>query len=304
MLSVSTCWRSARVRNGAQLIDALVDAGAKAVELEYRISAEMFEQMKPRLAAGVVSITSIHNFFPVPERAGFEKGSGDLFSFAAEDEAERRVAVEHGLRSIEAAAELGAKAVVFHLSKVPMPNGMDELRQFYDEGAVESAAACEFRRDFMAVRRKRAPKAFAAVMSSLDNLVTAAEKCGVTIGVENRYHPNEIPDPKEIGEILAAFDGAPIGYWHDVGHAVVQERMGVCPQSDLLEAYGERMVGIHIHDVVGHDDHWAPGTGEVDFSQVTPHVPAGALRVVEAHSKVSRQELVSSLAFVKGLGLG
>lgn len=304
MISVSTCWRSAKVRDGARLVEMLVEAGARTLELEYRITGEMLQQMKPVLAAKDVGVSSVHNFFPVPDVLQSQRGSGDVFLFSSDDASERELAVKYGVRSIETAADVGARAVVFHLSKVPMPNGTDELRDFYDDGAIDSAKARGFRSDFLATRGRLAPKAFDHVLSSLDKLLSVAQKYGVVIGVENRYHPNEIPDFSEIGRILETFEGAPLGYWHDVGHAEVQERFGIGSQQRLLEAYGDKMVGIHVHDVVGHDDHWAPGTGEVDFAPIARHVPADALVVIEAHSKVSRDELAASIDFVRKAGLG
>ena len=302
MISVSTCWRSPVVRNGAQLLDTMTDAGAQAVELEYRITRRMFEQMEPRLDLGQVRVTSVHNYFPVPEILEDDRGGGDLFSFASEDDEERRLAIEYTIRSLRMAARVRAKVVVVHLSKVPMDNGVKQLKAFFDDGAIESVEARRYRKDFATTRRERAPRAFKRVLSSLDKLVLAADKYGVAIGVENRYHPNEIPDADEIGTILQTFQGAPIGYWHDIGHAVVQERLGILPQADLLEAHGGRLVGVHVHDVVGYDDHWAPGAGEVEFSDVTPYVPTDALKVIEVHPKVSRDELVTSLAFVGNAG--
>ncbi len=303
MISVSTCWRSDRIRDGARLVDAVVDVGADALELEYRMTSDMFAQAKGQLAVRHVPVSSVHNVFPVPDDDESGRGSGEVFQFASDDEDDRRRAIEHGIRSMEAAAEIGAKAVIFHLSKVDMPTGMDELRAFYDEGAIESAEARRFRSDFLAARKRLAPKAFDHVLWSLERLVPAAEEHGVTIAVENRYHPNEIPDFSEIGRILAEYEGAPVGYWHDIGHAEVQGRLGIYPHEELLAAYSGRMSGVHVHDVVGHEDHWAPGTGEVDFSRIVPYVPSEAIVVIEAHGKVSREELVASLGFVRGIGL-
>jgi len=88
-----------------------------------------------------------------------------------------------------------------------------------------------------------------------------------------------------------------------VGHAFVQERLGFDSQEDMLGRFGGRMGGIHIHDVVGYDDHWAPGTGEVDFELVARYVPSDAVRVIEVHSKVSSAELTESMRFVERVGL-
>lgn len=303
MISISTGWRSGRIRDGAKLADAMADVGAKAIELEYRITAGMLEQMLPRIALTGIAVSSIHNYFPVPDVLDPDRGSGDAFMMTSDDRDERELAVTYGIRSLEAAARLGAPAVVFHLSKVQMDNGMSDLKAFFDDGRIDSGNAGRLRRELLATRRGLAPRAFERVLECLDKLVDAAGKYGVIVGIENRYHPNEIPDFAEMDRIFDLFEGGPVAYWHDVGHAVVQERLGFIRQKELLEAYGSRMAGIHIHDVVGHDDHWAPGTGEVDFTPIVPHVPRGAARVIEVHSKVSREELISAVAFVEGIGL-
>lgn len=303
MIAVSTSWRSSRITDGGRLLDAILDAGAEAIELEYRVTGDMFSAMRPRLAAGDLRVPSVHDPFPRPDFSRQGRGTGDPF-LSSEDEEERRLALAQGIGSLEAASDVGASAVVFHLGKAPMANGSDELKAYFDEGTLDSGEALRFKRELLAARRRLAPKAVDRVMSCLDKLLGVAGKYSVTLGVENRFHPSEIPDFDEIGLILSRFEGAPIGYWHDVGHAVVQERFGICAQRGLLEAYGSRMVGIHLHDVVGYDDHWAPGMGEVDFAEIAPNVPAEAVRVVEVHSKVERDELVRGVQYAREAGLG
>ena len=75
---------------------------------------------------------------------------------------------------------------------------------------------------------------------------------------ENRYYFQEIPDFDEIGIILNEFDGGRIRCWHDVGHAAVQENLGICTQKDLLEAYSDKIIGMHLHDVENLHDHLSP----------------------------------------------
>ncbi len=303
MISISTGWRSGKIRDGNELLDEILDVGAKSIELEYRIRRATFEQMRPRLAAGDLGVGSIHNVFPVPQDDPSGLGSGDVL-FSSEDHRERELAVAYAVGTIQTASELGARVVVFHLSKAPMPSRIEELKQHVDDQMMDSAGGRRLVTEILDLRRRVAPKAFDRVLSCLDTLVETARKYGVAIGVENRYHPHEIPDFDEIGRILDEFAGGPIGYWHDVGHAIVQERFGIAKAGRLLETYGPKTIGIHVHDVVGHDDHWAPGTGEVDFALLAPHVPADALRVVEVHSKVTRDELASSLELLERIGLG
>ena len=137
------------------------------------------------------------------------------------------------------------------------------------------------------------------MLLSLERLNREAEKRGIFLGIENRYHIHEIPDLDEIGLILQRFKGGNIRYWHDVGHSKVQENMGLNRQRDLLEAYSEEMIGIHLHDVRGVDDHLAPGQGEVDYDEIKPFMNPSIIKILEVNSKVKRNELLEGIRFVK-----
>jgi sugar phosphate isomerase/epimerase len=133
----------------------------------------------------------------------------------------------------------------------------------------------------------------------LEELNRVAEKRGIFLGIENRYHFHEIPDLEEIGLILRSFKGGNIRYWHDVGHAKVQENIGISSQRSLLEAYGEDMIGIHLHDVRGLDDHLAPGQGEMEFSDIRVFLKPSIITVLEVHPEVERKALLEGIRFVK-----
>jgi sugar phosphate isomerase/epimerase len=75
--------------------------------------------------------------------------------------------------------------------------------------------------------------------------------------------------------------------------------MGICRQKDLLDAYSEKMVGIHLHDVKGLDDHFSPGQGEIDFAEITPFIKPNIIKILEIHSKVERKELLEGIQFIK-----
>ena len=92
-------------------------------------------------------------------------------------------------------------------------------------------------------------------------------------------------------------------YWHDVGHALAQENMGIIRQRELLEAYSEMMIGIHLHDVIGCDDHLAPGQGELNFEEIKPFLNSSHIKILEVHSKVDRNDLVEGIRFIKSVGI-
>ena len=49
MLGISTCWWSDRVSEGKEIVSDILELGLTEVELEYRISNVVFQQMKPKL---------------------------------------------------------------------------------------------------------------------------------------------------------------------------------------------------------------------------------------------------------------
>lgn len=142
-----------------------------------------------------------------------------------------------------------------------------------------------------------------AVLFSLETLNREAEQKGLFLGIENRYHLHEIPDFDEIEMILEQFRGGNIRYWHDVGHAFAQENMGIIPQKDLLRAYSEMLIGVHLHDAEGLDDHRAPGQGEVDFDQIKSFLKPSHIRILEVHSDVGEKDLRKGIQHLKSLGI-
>jgi sugar phosphate isomerase/epimerase len=72
-----------------------------------------------------------------------------------------------------------------------------------------------------------------------------------------------------------------IGFVLDVGHAYTLDRLGFYPFQEWLERFSARIIGTHLHDVVGLADHFAPGLGEIDFDLVARYLPRKANRTCE-----------------------
>jgi sugar phosphate isomerase/epimerase len=250
MLGISTCWWHNKVGRADNIVGEILRLGLEGVELEYRITHTMYREMKPRLK-GTLQVLSVHNVFPIPEGLGPDAGSGDLFLLSSTDSEERSRAVKYTIRTIEHAHDLEAQAVVLHLGRVDMQSPEEEFSRLYSGGVIHEKEALAFTDDQRHTRQAIARKNLDAVLRSLEKLNKEAEKKGVSLGIENRYHFHEIPDFEEIGLILKTFQGGHIRYWHDVGHARVQENLGIIGHNDLLKAYSEQMIGIHLHDVRG-----------------------------------------------------
>ena len=244
-------------------------------------------------------VLSIHNFFPKPEERAKEQGSGDLFLLSATEGDERATAVKYTLRTIEHANDQEAQALVQHLGHVDMTNPIDSFRELYESERINQDEGEAFLEEQREVRKSKHRKNLDAVLFSLEKLNQQAERQGVFIGIENRYHFHEIPDYEEIAIILREFEGGNVRYWHDVGHAGVQENLGVCRQKDLLDAYSDKMIGIHLHDVHGLDDHLSPGQGKLAYEEITPFLKPDLIKVMEVHPKVGKEELLEGFRFIQ-----
>jgi sugar phosphate isomerase/epimerase len=292
MVAVSTCYWSEDLTDPEAMIADILDSGFESIELEYRISESQFQKIKSVIKKKL-SVSSIHNYFPKPDDPRI-KGSGDLFLLSSTDKDEHATAVKYTLKTIEYANEMEAKAVVLHLGKVDMENPFEKLKNLFEQGKITQEEGKKFVEEQIKIRNSLKQKNFDAVLKALDKLVIPAEKYGVFLGVENRFYPHEIPDLEEIKIILKEFEGSNIRYWHDIGHAVVQERLGICPQKDLIINFLDDMIGIHIHDVKGIEDHLAPGEGELNLGDILKDIKKEVIKVLEVHKKAKKENLIKA----------
>jgi len=300
-LGISSIWRASEIRDGQRLLEALTQVGLNGMELEYRITSTTFSEMLPLLKSMNIQVWSVHNYFPLPEILSPDKAGGDAFALSSPDLEERRLALRYTMRTIEVASDLGARAVVLHLGRVEMEEPMEHLKQCYREGGIGSEKHRDILSLFFRERGNRQERYFNIVRRNLGALIQRAEQLGISLGIENRYYLREIPNFQETRLLLEEFSGAPIGYWHDVGHAATQENLGIEKQKDWLDAYGDTLLGVHLHDAVGYEDHLAPLQGEVRFESIYPFFNDSVIKILEVRPTVSPEAIQTGITYLKAL---
>lgn len=303
MLGISTAWKSREIRDGSLLIKEILDLELDGLELEYRITETMLHDIRPYLSPENTRVFSIHNFFPVPNIVPQEKGNGDLFLLSSQNSNERTQAIKYTINTIQHAVDLGAKVVVLHLGRVSIDTIKTRLFEFYDEKMIGSKPFVAFMREAKSLRAQAKDKTFDFLLKSLEKVVREAERYDIYLGIENRYYFREYPDFDEIGYIFEKFKGANFGYWHDVGHAKVNENLGLINANLYLEAYGEKLLGVHLHDVKGYKDHFEPGSGSFDFEGIKKYLKPETLKIIEVHPKVTKEDLLNGIKFLKSIGI-
>ena len=298
--ALSTMWAVGRFPELADFFDAGRRLGFARFELNHAINSAMLEGLS---LDG--TIASVHEPCPADLSMGMLRERNWLVS--APDEENRRQGVAAIRRSIDLAHKLGAKVVIVHPGRVDIDTGLEsELMSLYRAGQAGRPDYGRAKERLAAARAVQAEINMRSVRRSLVELAEYAAKKGVRLGLENRYHYHEIPLPDELEDLLSLDGGEVIGYWHDTGHAQTLESLGFGTHEEWLRRFGGpqgRIVGVHLHDVVGITDHQAAGKGQIDWGMVARYLPVNALRTCEFLASNSPEEVAAGARLLAEKGV-
>lgn len=300
-LALSTSWNSFRHTEGESLISEVKKLGFKQVELNFKLNSLIVDQVASLVDKGEIEVVSVHNFCPAPEGVSPDQALPDYYSVSSLDESQRRQAIEQTKKTIDAALRLNARAVVLHCGRVEIPDLTVELIHLYSNGLKNDKEYQDLFSRMLKEREDTRGPFLANALRSLEELDAYAKNKGISLGIENRFYYREIPNFQEIDNILETFEGSTIAYWHDTGHAQVLDNLGLNKQMDYLENYGSRLLGIHLHDVVGGRDHKAPLQGDIDFNMFTPYINKETLSVIEAHHPANSEDIVKAREYLSSI---
>ncbi len=300
-LSLSTMWaqQDRFVADMHLFVEEARRLGYDAIEISHATPEGPFERL---LSSPDVAISSIHAPAPLVRLEG---GPNSALNLAALDAGERQAAIDYTKRSIERTRAAGGRFVVVHLGGVgnKMFDPELQLRRLYDSGTRDGERIEALRAQCHKLRAEGAAPWVEQAHATLAQLAEHAEANGVAIGIENRLHYHEIPQPDEAAALLAPYAPEVAGYWHDVGHAEVQWRLGLVDKRRWLDVNGGRCIGSHLHDVTGLADHRAPGKGEVEWDYIAAGIPASALRVFEINQGQSADDVAAAIPFLRERGV-
>ncbi|MGE3856698.1 MAG: sugar phosphate isomerase/epimerase family protein [Dehalococcoidia bacterium] len=303
--ALSTMWavQPRYERDLGAFMDRAAELGYEAIEINHSMTAEHAGAI---LGHARLPVTGVHG--PAPLERHPSAGWNRELNLASTDEAERALSVQYHRASIALAAEAGASLVVVHLGGVGsrMLAGERRLRSLYDRRA---SVPEEWQRAVDETLKERAAQAapwLEQARRSLDEMAETAADAHVTLSIETRLHYHEIPLPHELADLLAPYPAEVAGYQHDVGHAEVHHRLGVTDRSAWWDLLGDRLTGLHLHDVRGLTDHRAPGNGDVDFAWLAERIAAarpGANRTFEIDQRESDEDTARGLVLLRDHGI-
>jgi sugar phosphate isomerase/epimerase len=307
LCALSTMWSQGRFKQDGEEHDSMPAFGRKAAELGFE-HAEINYVIPPSgvealIASKTIAFSSVHS--PCPRVRMPDGRLSDAYNLAALDDDERRAAVDVARTSVDTAVRANASLLVVHLGGIgnAMFDEEKQLRKLYDHPANDATELERLRKNGIDRRRREAPKHLAGARQSLDELAEYAAAKGVTIGLENRYHFSEFPDPDEMAMLLADYPPSVAGFWLDLGHAEVLDRLGFIDHRRWLDELSDRCVGAHVHDVDGLADHRAPGFGTADWLHYAAKLPPLIPRVCEINQKQDEERVAGAIPFLREVGI-
>lgn len=264
------------------MLREMADLGFSHVELSHGIRITLVPGILRALEEGVIRVSSTHNFCPLP--TGCTQPAPNAFEPSESDPTHHDQWLRQTRRSLDFAAQVGARVLVTHLGSVrfwwrnPVGKLLDRADEFYSAPAVNAPARWADDPKFAALREKVLKKIrvrmgpyWEQVRASIEEIRAHAVGRGIALGFENRERPDELPLDDQFEELLAGIaQPNTAGYWHDTGHAHLKEQLGIINHRGHLEKNAARLVGFHLHDTTGEGrDHQPVGEGGVDFEMVS-----------------------------------
>ena len=282
------------------MLEEIRGLGFEYAELSHGIRLSLIPGIFDAVDAGVIRISSLHNFCPLP--IGVNQAAPNIFKFTAENERERENAVRHTLKTFETAQRVNAPLVVLHMGAVEMKEYTDKLLDMVKDGKKDTPKFQKLVEEMEDRRAKLSEKPMQYAYEILRKLIAEAEPRGLKLGIENREAVEEILFDNDYPFFLHEFQSPSVVYWHDTGHAQIKENLGFINHAEHLKAVQRRLYGFHIHDVeFPGRDHRAPGTGTVNFKTLKSFVKPEQPKIFEFSPSLDVEEVKAGVAYIKSL---
>jgi sugar phosphate isomerase/epimerase len=297
-VSLSTMWAKGRFSQMAEFAAKLRELGFTHVEPNRLVSPRMLAEL---LKTGV-PISSIHS--PCPTVLSSQGMDVDRLSLSSLDVSERMEAVSFARKTIDLAANVNARAIVLHMGEAPIDLSLqDRLHKLHDAGHAQTKKYGQIKERLVRQRASLARPYVDAAKKSLQELSKYTSQKGIMLGLETRFHFGEIPNTDEMAELLGEVSEGVAGYWHDTGHAEVQQELGFFSHEEWLSRFRDRIVGIHLHDIRGISDHHAPGKGNMNWEMIAKYLSRGVVKVCEIGEWNDEERMHGVVKFLQKKGI-
>jgi sugar phosphate isomerase/epimerase len=292
-IGLSTSWNGPG-SNPAQLLEQHRGLGFRRLEAYAHFTLDALRALAAAAAERGMHIGSLHGPCPVAPAP-----SGDWL--ASTNPSDSSHAVDAHRRTIDAAAEVGARAIVVHLGNSGVASRQGSIFDTIGRYGRLSPEHLRLRDSAWQERESAKGPHLEAALKNIRTLGEHAVGTGVRVGVECRDGYHEIPSLDEFAQVLSTCGGLPVGYWHDAGHGAKLDYLGFLEHEEFLRRYGAQIVGMHIHDTHNGRDHLAPGKGSTDFSMLARYLRPETIRTLELNRSVIASDISAALDLLEPL---
>ena len=298
MLAFSTCWNNSRHVDGETMIEEIVELGFRNIELSHGMTIAKLPGIRRAFQRGLFVCAGVHNYFPSPVEVMID--APDAYQFTSHRPLERQRALDMTLRTLELAAEFGARYLVLHMGSVPMNPRVwtQRLTRMVADGGFHSREFAKARIAMVKKREKIAPLYYHRAVEALAAIAEQAAGCGVLLAIESRSRYEDMPSEREMLALQEHFaDNPQVGYWHDFGHVQLKHNLGLLDHTEWLEQISPHLIGGHVHDVEWPArDHRVPFSGTLDYRRLLAFFPPGCPLVWELSPSRDAAEIRAALA--------
>jgi sugar phosphate isomerase/epimerase len=289
-LALSTCWNSWKHKDGRTIVEEILSLGFDSLEISHGIRASQLEGILIARERHKFTISSVHNFLPMPVEV--QSDSPDCYEFTSPKAKERDRAMKLTLATIDWAAKLGAPFVVVHTGRIRSLDLTDPLRKMVESGKRMSRSFVSKKIAAIQAREKLSEANNRFVHDCLQDILPHAAKMGIKLGIENREYYEAAPLEREMKDFIESLHSPHAGYWHDFGHAQIKHNMGLIDHAQHLEKMSPLLIGCHIHDTRWpFRDHCPPFTGETPFEKLVPLLPKKFSAVLEMSPRTEAADI-------------
>lgn len=285
------------------MVDEILELGFRDLELSHGMTIAKLPGLRKAYADGRFRCVGVHNYFPSPVEVMID--APDAYEFTSHRPGDRQRALDQTQRTLDFAAEFGARYLVLHMGSVPL-NKRRWTRSLQDLAKAGHAATPAYAKRRLALIRKReklGPLYYRRAIDALETLAERAAELDIILAVESRSHFEDMPTEREMLRLLDHFQDHPqVRYWHDFGHVQRKHHLGLLDHPQWLETVQPHTLGAHVHDVHWPArDHRVPFTGDIDLPRLIPLLGPSPLCTWELSPGRSSDEIQEALKLWRSL---
>jgi len=288
------------------MVEEMRALGFKRIELSHGIRISLVAGILKAVEERIIEISSVHNFCPLPNMV--QHAAPNLYQPSSKDARELALWNRYSLKTLDFAMKVGAPRIVMHSGSIHFFFRSPEawLEKWIDASELRANELSEDgnfqkKRDRAMKRiRRRVPAWLARTRESYEKLFEPLREQEIALGIENREGLEELPLDADFDDFLTSLgEDAPVGYWHDAGHAQIKHQLGLLDHAEHLAKMSPKLIGFHLHDVSEKGkDHQPPGTGTNDFKMIASHVRPEHTLVLELSPSLSSDQVRASRDYI------